>query len=83
MVGASYAGCDKITVVILFTLAMGFMGTFYAGQKANSLDLAPNYAGVLMALTNGVGSISGMVGPYIVGVITTNVGFFICIIIER
>lgn len=24
---------------------MGLMGTFYSGIKANSLDIAPNYAG--------------------------------------
>jgi MFS transporter, ACS family, solute carrier family 17 (sodium-dependent inorganic phosphate cotransporter), other len=45
---ASYAGCDRTLVVILFTLAMGFMGTFYPGMKVNSLDLSPNYAGTLV-----------------------------------
>lgn len=73
LVWASYAGCEKITVVILFTVGMGLMGTFYSGHKANNLDLSPNYAGILMALSNGTGAISGMIGPYIVGVITTNV----------
>lgn len=42
-------------VVALFTIGMGFMGTFYSGLKVNNLDLAPNYAGVIMAITNGVG----------------------------
>lgn len=73
LVWASYAGCEKITVVVLFTVGMGLMGTFYSGHKANNLDLSPNYAGILMALSNGMGAISGMIGPYIVGVITTNV----------
>lgn len=73
MVGAAYSGCERIVVVALFTIGMGFMGTFYSGHKANNLDLAPNYAGVIMALSNGIGAISGMVGPSIVGVITTNV----------
>lgn len=58
IIGASYAGCDKTIVVVLFTIGMGCMGTFYSGFKVNNLDLAPNYAGVLMALTNGVGGIS-------------------------
>lgn len=53
--GASYAGCDKTMVVILFTIGMGCMGTFYSGLKVNNLDLAPNFAGVIMAITNGVG----------------------------
>lgn len=45
----------------MFTIGMGLMGTFYSGIKANSLDLAPNYAGVVLALANG----SGAIGKYI------------------
>lgn len=73
IVAASYAGCDKFAVVVLFTIAMGFMGTFYAGMKVNSLDLSPNYAGSLMAVTNGIGAITGVIAPYVVGVLTPNV----------
>lgn len=54
----------------LFTIAMGIMGTFYPGMKVNGLDLSPNYAGTLMALTNGLGAITGIVAPYVVGVMT-------------
>ncbi|XP_053691757.1 putative inorganic phosphate cotransporter [Sabethes cyaneus] len=72
IVGASYAGCDKALVVALFTLAMGFMGTFYPGMKVNPLDLSPNYAGSLMAVTNGIGAITGIIAPYVVGVMTPN-----------
>lgn len=73
LLAASYAGCDKIIVVALFSIGMGFMGPFFSGPKANNLDLAPNYTGTIMAMTNGIGAISGTVAPYIVGVITTNV----------
>lgn len=72
---ASYAGCNKTWVVIHFTLAMGFMGTFYPGMKVNPLDLSPNYAGTLMALTNGIGAITGIITPALVGFMTTNVSF--------
>lgn len=70
---ASYAGCNRVAVVAMFTIGMGMMGTFYSGIKANSLDIAPNYAGVIMGLANGTGSIAGTIGPYIVGVLTPNV----------
>lgn len=73
IVGASYAGCDRTWVVILFVLAMGTMGTFYPGMKVNGLDLSPNYAGTLMAITNGVGAVTGIIGPYLVGALTPNV----------
>lgn len=52
ILGASYAGYDKLLVVVLFTLAMGFLGNFYPGLKVNALDLSPNYAGSLMGMNN-------------------------------
>lgn len=73
ILAASYSGCDRTMVVAMFTLGMSFMGTFYSGIKANSLDIAPNYAGVIMAVANGLGGLTGVVGPYIVGLITPNV----------
>lgn len=60
-------------VVAYFTLAMGFMGTFYPGMKVNPLDLSPNYAGSLMAVTNGIGALAGICAPNFVGVMAPNV----------
>lgn len=73
MVAASYAGCDRLAVVVLFTICMGLMGAFYAGMKLSPLDMSPNYAGTLMAITNGIGAITGVITPYLVGVMTPNV----------
>jgi MFS transporter, ACS family, solute carrier family 17 (sodium-dependent inorganic phosphate cotransporter), other len=72
IVVASYAGCNRTMVIVWFTLAMGFMGTFYPGMKVNSLDLSPNYAGTLMAITNGIGALTGIAGPAMVGLLTPN-----------
>jgi len=69
---ASYAGCSKVMVVVHFTIAMGLMGTFYPGMKVNPLDLSPNYAGTIMAITNGIGAITGIVAPTLVGFMTPN-----------
>ncbi|GLV45086.1 Dietary and metabolic glutamate transporter [Carabus blaptoides fortunei] len=72
IIAASYAGCDKITVVALFCIGMGLMGTFYPGMKVNALDLSSNYAGTIMAIVNGIGAIAGIVTPILVGNITQN-----------
>lgn len=56
---------------------MGFMGTFYPGMKVNGLDLSPNYAGSLMALTNGIGAITGIAAPVFVGYLTPNVNIYL------
>lgn len=52
---------------------MGFMGAYYSGMKVNALDLSPNYAASIMAIVNGIGAITGIVAPYLVGVLTPNV----------
>lgn len=70
---AIYVGCDRILAVVMFTIGMACMGTFYCGMKVNSIDLTPNYAGSLMGLVNGVASITGFVGPELAGFITTEV----------
>lgn len=60
-------------VVFWFILAIGFFGCYYTGFRLNSLDLAPNFAGSLMALTNGIGALTGIAGPVFVGFMTPNV----------
>lgn len=70
MVGASYAGLDTFMVVLLFTLSMGFLGNFFTGVKVNALDLSPNYSGSLVALTNGMAGMAGVVVLPIVGLMT-------------
>lgn len=49
------------------------MGFTYASLRVNSLDLSPNYSGTIMAIVNGLGSVSGMVAPVLVGGLTPNV----------
>lgn len=60
MIAASYAECDKISVVIWFILAMGVMGMYYPGMEVNCLDLRPNYAGSIMAIANNIGALTGI-----------------------
>lgn len=70
---ASYAGCDKIKVVGLFTIGMATMGFFYSSMKVNVMDLSPNYAGPAMAMVNGVGAVAGIVSPPLIGYLIPNV----------
>ncbi|XP_033335730.1 putative inorganic phosphate cotransporter isoform X1 [Megalopta genalis] len=72
IIAASYAGCDRTLVVVMFTVGATLMGTFYPGMKVNALDLSPNYSGTLMAVVNGLGALSGIITPYIVGLLTSN-----------
>lgn len=73
VVFASYVDCDRKTAVTMFTLAMGWMGTYHAGMQLNPLDLSPNYAGTLMAISNGIGALTGIAAPLVIGSLITNV----------
>lgn len=52
---------------------MGFMGNYYPSMKVNALDLSSNFAGSLIALSNGMGAITGVAAPTFVGIMTPDV----------
>lgn len=57
--GAFYPGTVKLILDLNF-----FYITFLSGMKVNPLDLSPNYAGSLMATTNGIGALTGILGYF-------------------
>lgn len=50
-----------------------------SGFNVNHLDIAPRYASILMGISNGVGTLSGMVCPLIVGALTKHKVDYLCI----
>ena len=68
--GVALAGCDRTIAVTLMTLGTMFFAGMYGGFLANHIDIASNYAGTLMAITNTFATISGFVVPAFVGELT-------------
>jgi len=68
--GVCVAGCDRNAAIALMTLGAMFMAGAYCGILANSIDIASNYAGTLMAITNTFATIPGFVVPLFVGQLT-------------
>ncbi|XP_077075389.1 vesicular glutamate transporter 1 [Siphateles boraxobius] len=62
----------KGVAISFLVLAVGFSGFAISGFNVNHLDIAPRYASILMGISNGVGTLSGMVCPLIVGAMTKN-----------
>ncbi|XP_043943724.1 vesicular glutamate transporter 3 [Protopterus annectens] len=60
----------KVVAISFLILAVGFSGFAISGFNVNHLDIAPQYASILMGISNGVGTLSGMVCPVIVGALT-------------
>ncbi|XP_058803911.1 putative inorganic phosphate cotransporter [Phymastichus coffea] len=69
---ASFAGCNKILVVVMFMTGISIMGCINPSIMMSPLDLSPNYAGTFMALGNGISSVVGIIVPYIIGILTPN-----------
>ncbi|XP_072125414.1 vesicular glutamate transporter 3 [Mobula birostris] len=64
-----YSQTREVAISFL-VLAVGFSGFAISGFNVNHLDIAPRYASILMGISNGVGTLSGMICPLIVGAMT-------------
>ncbi|CAL8078463.1 unnamed protein product [Calicophoron daubneyi] len=62
LLGVGYSKTITSAMVCL-VLAVGFSGFAISGYNVNHLDIAPRYASILMGISNGVGTISGMICP--------------------
>lgn len=64
-----YTKSTRVAVSSL-VLAVGFSGFAISGYNVNHLDIAPRYASILMGISNGVGTLSGMICPSVVETLT-------------
>jgi len=65
-----FLGCNRVLIVCAIIIAVGSTGLAYSGYGVNHLDLAPKYAGTLMGLTNTLATVTGILGPQVVGALT-------------
>ncbi|XP_014207399.1 sialin-like [Copidosoma floridanum] len=66
----AYIGCERNATVFMLCLCIVTSGAIFVGHLCNQNDLAPNYAGILMGITNTPGTIPAFVLPALVGVLT-------------
>ncbi|KAG4075528.1 hypothetical protein HA402_003353 [Bradysia odoriphaga] len=63
---------SNTTLIIVFLTFGAAIGSFaICGYGVNHLDIAPNYASILMGISNTIGSIPGIVSPILTGTIVT------------
>lgn len=78
LIGLSFLDCTKtVLAVILLILAVTMSGCVYSGYFVNHMDIAPQYAGTLMGIANGLAASSGFIAPYVASVITKDVSVLI------
>lgn len=68
LVIVGYTGDWKIVIVFL-TISVGMNGFVYSGFFVNHLDIAPQYASVLMGISNTIATLPGILSPLLTGVI--------------
>lgn len=73
LIALGYVNADQINLaIILLTITVGINGSTYLGFQVNHIDLSPNFAGVLMGITNCCANIMSIIAPLIVGFIVSN-----------
>lgn len=61
MVLIPYVECDTSLACLLLILVMTFNGGCHPGLNSTHVDMAPDFAGTLMGITNSIGNIPGFV----------------------
>ncbi|CAG9774092.1 unnamed protein product [Ceutorhynchus assimilis] len=64
-----YVEDQKISVALM-TCAVTAIGAMFCGFLANHIDIAPNFAGTLVAVTNCIATIPGIAVPFAVSALT-------------
>ncbi|XP_045101821.1 putative inorganic phosphate cotransporter isoform X2 [Portunus trituberculatus] len=67
LVLVGYAGCNRTIAITLLCLGVGLNGATFSGYINSHLDIAPNFAGTLMGLTNCAATVPGFVAPMVAG----------------
>ncbi|XP_046680558.1 putative inorganic phosphate cotransporter isoform X1 [Homalodisca vitripennis] len=63
---------NPTSAVILLTVPIALTAGSFTGSIANPLDLSPNFTGLIMGITFGLGTLSAILGPSITGFIVTD-----------
>nr|WAS27827.1 putative vesicular glutamate transporter-like protein [Apostichopus parvimensis] len=67
----AYARGKDIAILAL-CIAVGSSGFAISGFNVNHLDVAPRYASILMGISNAMGTLAGMICPYVTSSLTAN-----------
>ncbi|GAB1861750.1 Vesicular glutamate transporter 2 [Camponotus japonicus] len=65
-----YLGCDIILVLIIWFIAVTLITAGYAGAMANIVDIAPNFAGPVLAFAQTIHMTASFLSPIAAGLLT-------------
>lgn len=74
LIGLSFLDCSQTALAVgLLCLAVTISGCVYSGYFVNHMDIAPQYAGTLMGISNGISACAGFIAPSIAAALTVSV----------
>ena len=62
---------DRVLIIVFITFGAALGALSICGYGVNHLDVAPQYASILMGLSNTIATIPGIISPLIAGFIVT------------
>ncbi|XP_074644340.1 vesicular glutamate transporter 2-like [Tubulanus polymorphus] len=71
LIGSTYAQ-SYATAMILLNVSFAFLGMSYPTFPVNALDIAPQYASLIMGVSNCVSVVSGIISPTLAGYIASD-----------
>ncbi len=73
LISLAYVDCEHpVLAVTLLSLGIAITACNYTGYIVNYMDIAPQFAGTLFGLGNGIAASTGFLAPYTVAVLTVN-----------
>jgi len=67
---------DAVTAVVLLSAALGLGAFSFAGFASNHLDISPRHAGAIFGISNTAGTIPGIVGVALTGILVDQTGSY-------
>ncbi len=65
LIAVGYLGSSEATCVSFLVGVTSFASLMNSGFQINHIDIAPQYAGIIMGITNTAGTIPGIIGPLV------------------
>lgn len=72
LITLSFAPTNRPLTITLITLTIGFNACIHSGFVINHLDLAPNFASILVGTCIAIGNFASIASPLLVGYVVTD-----------
>jgi len=66
---AGYVGCNSGLAMLFFSISVGLIGLIISGCRANPVDIAGKFSGIVYSISNTVANMAGFLAPQVAGIL--------------